>query len=229
MTFLIAAFLMTLLLAEVLVKIHPPKPAVCSPLLSNIIQDEDGTRIASPSPETKGGRSDLEPSPEEIDLYFKHKQCGNLEKARELGIRLGENILTLDPSAEKIILSTTELSLARMLYLFVTEDCIHKVICDPILLKLILSQINDTITLRLPDFYSNFFQYRSYTIYKMCLTERSNNTSLPQVAEHIGECWARMAGRQQDEQYCRLGAKLYMMMKGHCEHLLFSTSFAPVA
>lgn len=228
MTLTTATLLTTFLLAAVLFFTisSAPKPAACTPLLTKILEDDDGTRIASPIFEPKGVRIDLEPSPEEIDLYFKHKQCGNLETARQLGVQLGSDILELDPSESRIILSPIELSLARMLYLFVTEDCIRRVIHDPILLKLILAQINDTITLRLPDFYSNLFQYRSYTVYKMCLTEGGNDQ---QAADRIGRCWAQMAGLSQDEQSCRIGAQLYLLMKSRCEHTLYSTSFAPVA
>ena len=228
MTLIIAAILMTFLLAGILFLIIPSvsKPAACSLALAKISEENDGTRIASPLFEPKGARSDLEPSPEEISLYFKHKQCGNLEKARQLGVKLGSNILELDPSDNQFILSPIELSLARMLYLFVTEDCIRRAIHDPILLKLVLAQINDTITLRLPDFYNNLFQYRSYTVYKMCLTEGGDSQ---QIADRIGKRWAQMAGLPQDEQSRRTGAQLYLLMKDRCEYTLYSTPFASLA
>lgn len=58
--------------------------------------ESDSDMKLAPFPGTKSAKKDaLEPSAEEIDLYFKHKHCHNLDRARQLGTRLGESILSL--------------------------------------------------------------------------------------------------------------------------------------
>ena len=86
--------------------------------------ESDSDMKLAPFPGTKSAKKDaLEPSAEEIDLYFKHKRCHNLDRARQLGTRLGESILSLCSGFGGIFLTDKELFHARMLYLFVTEDC----------------------------------------------------------------------------------------------------------
>ena len=104
--------------------------------------ESDSDMKLAPFPGTKSAKRDaLEPSAEEIDLYFKHKRCHNLDRARQLGTKLGEGILSFCSGFGGIFLSDKELFHARMLYLFVTEDCVRRFVPDLILSKLILSQI----------------------------------------------------------------------------------------
>ena len=184
--------------------------------------DEEGVRLAF----GKSSSANLDPSEEEIDRYFKHKQSHNIEHARHLGSLLEEDILSFRPELEYSYLTSWELNHVRMLYLFVTEDCVRHFIKDSILLNLVLAQINDILSLRLPDFYNygNFSQYRSYTVYKMCLDE--NRHSFPEEkAVQIGRCWAKMIGKPDDEHLSLIGSKFYLMMKSRCEQRLLNTSF----
>ena len=113
--------------------------------------ESDSDMKLAPFPGTKASAKDaLEPSAEEIELYFKHKRCHNLDHARQLGTKLGESILSLCSGFGGIFLTDKELFHARMLYLFVTEDCVRRFVPDLILSKLILSQINDTISVQRP-------------------------------------------------------------------------------
>ena len=126
------------------------------------MSESDSDMKLAPFPGTKASAKDaLEPSSEEIELYFKHKRCHNLDHARQLGTKLGESILSLCSGFGGIFLTDKELFHARMLYLFVTEDCVRRFVPDLILSKLILSQINDTISVQRPHFYNNLVQYRA--------------------------------------------------------------------
>ena len=108
-----------------------------------------------------------------------------------------------------------------MLYLFVTEDCVRRFVPDLILSKLILSQINDTISVQRPHFYNNLVQYRAYTVYKMCL-EEEQDSPLEQKASRIGCCWAQMAGDKENDALCQTGKRLYLLMKERCEEQLLT-------
>lgn len=139
---------------------------------------------------------------------------------------MGEDILSFRPELEYSYLTSWELNHVRMLYLFVTEDCVRHFIRIPSFSNLVLAQINDILSLRLPDFYNygNFSQYRSYTVYKMCLDE--NRHSFPEEkAVQIGRCWAKMIGKPDDEHLSLIGSKFYLMMKSRCEQRLLNTSF----
>ena len=119
---------------------------------------------------------------------------------------------------------------AQMLCLFVSEECIRRLLPDPILHKLVLAQMNDTISEQLPDFYNNLLQYRAYTAYKMCLEEApAESDGLEQTqAQLIGSCWAKMTGKPQDPAHCQLGSRLYQWMKARCEQLVCSVQFQTV-
>lgn len=136
------------------------------------VENDSDIKIA-PDFSSKSSQPRLEPSEEEILLYFKHKQCCNLEKARCLGQQLGTQILCLpqDLAQEQLTLEPPLLLHAQMLCLFVSEECVRRLLPDPILHKLVLAQMNDTISEQLPNFYNNLLQYRAYTAYKMCLEE----------------------------------------------------------
>lgn len=123
----------------------------------------------------------LEPSEEEILLYFKHKQCCNLEKSPLPGSTAGTQILCLpqDLAQEQLTLEPPLLLHAQMLCLFVSEECVRRLLPDPILHKLVLAQMNDTISEQLPNFYNNLLQYRAYTAYKMCLEKLRQNRLHP--------------------------------------------------
>ena len=101
---------------------------------------------------------------------------------------------------------------------------------DPILHKLVLAQMNDTISEQLPNFYNNLLQYRAYTAYKMCLEETpaESAASEPTQQQLIGNCWAKMTGKPQDPAHCQLGSRLYQWMKARCEQLVCSVQFQTV-
>ena len=97
-----------------------PVPAVflqCEKLSENT-GDED-MKIAVPASPS----SSLEPSDEEIRRYYCHKQSNNLQLARQIGEELGNRILLFCPSFEKISLSSEQVLLTKMLYLFTAEEC----------------------------------------------------------------------------------------------------------
>lgn len=218
----------TLMSALILVR-HRQHPA-CRQFAWAVENDSD-IKIA-PDFSSKSSQPRLEPSEEEILLYFKHKQCCNLEKARCLGQQLGTQILCLpqDLAQEQLTLEPPLLLHAQMLCLFVSEECVRRLLPDPILHKLVLAQMNDTISEQLPNFYNNLLQYRAYTAYKMCLEEApaESATSEPTQQQLIGSCWAKMAGKPQDPAHCQLGSRLYQWMKARCEQLVCSVQFQTV-
>ena len=195
------------------------------------VENDSDIKIA-PDFSSKSSQPKLEPSEEEILLYFKHKQCRNLEKARCLGQQLGQQILCLpqDLAQEQLTLEPALLLHAQMLHLFVSEECVRRLLPDPILHKLVLAQMNDTISEQLPDFYNNLLQYRAYTAYKLCLEEApAESDGLEQTqAQLIGGCWANMTGKPQDPAHRLLGSRLYQWMKARCEQLVCSVQFQTV-
>ncbi len=220
--------LLGLLSEALLLVLRKPKsyaPALPGHLLLLDHGDED-MKVLPALGEKPSAHNSLEPSEEEIHNYFLHKSCGNLERARQLGCDLGCEILSFEPG-ELMVLNEQQTALARMLYLFVAETCVQQSVQDPILSKLILAQMNDTISIRLPHFYTNSFQYRCYTMYKICLEEQQN-ASPEQQAMQIGHCWARIIGHEEDEHLCFTGCKLYLLMKQRCELLIKRTNFLPL-
>ncbi len=169
----------------------------------------------------------LEPSSEEIDLYFKHKRCNNLKLAHQIGEELGNRILSFQLKDDHMVFSPEEITLTQMLYLFVAENCVYETISDPILMKAILAQMNDTISACLPHFYGSSFQSRSYTVYKLC-AEQKTHSSLEEMAAQIGKCWAKNICKENDPVYCNLGCKLYLYINEQCLSLLTTAKFQPV-
>lgn len=199
-----------------------PVPAVflqCEKLSENT-GDED-MKIAVPASPS----SSLEPSDEEIRRYYCHKQSNNLQLARQIGEELGNRILLFCPSFEKLSLSSEQVLLTKMLYLFTAEECLHQTIQDPILLKAVLSRMNDTISQTLPNFYGSSYQSRSYTVYKLC---SEKNRSFDQKAQEIGKCWANIVGEPNCPAYCQFGCELYLSLSERCGALLHSAKFSPV-
>ena len=77
---------------------------------------------------------------------------------------------------------------AQMLCLFVSEECVRRLLPDPILHKLVLAQMNDTISEQLPNFYNNLLQYRAYTAYKMCLEETPAESAASEPTQQQLDC-----------------------------------------
>ena len=222
---LLAGFIFIFLSILLRQTIAQPQP---SPTIPGIyFCDEDDVKIAPDFSGKASRKKSLEPSEQEIQRYFHHKDCGNLDKARKLGDSLGENILSFGSECDQEKMTPELVTHAMMLYLFVAEHCLLSSISDPILNKLILAQMNDTISQTLPDFYTNVCQYRSYTLYKLCLQEEEGQSEEHQ-AEHIGSCWAHMVGNENDPQLRALGEKLYCGMYDRCQELLNSVSFCKV-
>ena len=96
------------------------------------VENDSDIKIA-PDFSSKSSQPRLEPSEEEILLYFKHKQCCNLEKARCLGQQLGTQILCLpqDLAQEQLTLEPPLLLHAQMLCLFVSEECVRRLLPEP--------------------------------------------------------------------------------------------------
>lgn len=188
---------------------------------------EDDVKIAPDFSTKKLLQNPLEPSNEEIERYYRHRNCKNLDRARKLGCDLAQNILSLQDHCEENHITPALFPHAMMLYLFVSEHCLLQSVTDPILHKLVLSQMNDTISLSLPDFYSNVCQYRSYTLYKLCLEEEEQQTCEHRI-QSIGKCWAHIAGDENNEELCALGQTLYLQMSRRCAEILDSVTFLPV-
>lgn len=185
-------------------------------------KDDEDIKIAVPSPVSS---SPLEPSDEEIHLYFYHKQSNNLALARQIGETFGKQILLFCPSSQTIPLSDEQIILTKMLYLFTAEECLHQSVADPILLKTALSRMNDTISQTLPNFYGSSYQSRSYTVYKLC---SEKNRPFDKKAEEIGKCWADIVGKSNCPLYCQFGCELYLFFYRRCRSLLHSEKFSPI-
>lgn len=169
--------------------------------------------------------SDVKPfkdnAAEEGDIYFLHKQKGNILKAHEIGKELAK--VVAEYSGTKRIENFEFVNFqTKALVAFVVERCIGELSPDSILAKSSKTVFYEEIKKFAPHAYDFIINSGSYSMYMLCIGDSSN------YSECVGRAFAKSCQRQDDERFIKMGSDLYTLMTQICEEKFANINYKKI-
>ncbi len=160
-------------------------------------------------------------SEESAEAYLRHKENGNVEKARHLGQRLAEMVVEDLPHIED---SNSEdwllIDHLKMLYIFVAEQCIKE--CpDAILYQVSLSAFRQEIEVEVPGAYDAMSGCSADTFYQLAYYRKQQY----QVAHNMGQTMAQLYGKADDWKIITIGEHLFSVFQQKCREECEKTQY----
>ncbi|MGN0469266.1 MAG: hypothetical protein ACI4GY_11130 [Acutalibacteraceae bacterium] len=137
------------------------------------------------------------------DLINKHRENGNLEKARQLGAKLatltptnsaGDMSLNLIEILPKKYLSQDILYQMKVLLVFAAEKTMKEEIVPDFLSIMAINAMHDKISENHPAFFKNLSDGAAFTFYRLALQKCG------EIDENIGEAFAMLCSVQKNSE-----------------------------
>lgn len=185
-------------------------------------EDDSDIRIAGQEPP----RSEDDPMPEIRELE-RHRENGNIDKARALGEELARRIINedgdpafgRDPSESDAIRRQR-----RMLLAFVVDAAVRQDISSQVLGQVVLHQFTERVKSSLPAFYEDVSSSGSFSFYYLCL--RRDSDDAPTVEDAIGRTFAMLTEKENSPVFEELGKALYLHFHDIVDRCVHSCRFA---
>lgn len=181
--------------------------------------NEDDVRIAAGK---AAGEAALDLGQQEAESYIKHRDNGNIEKARALGSALGQMVLADMPQLEANLKDWILIDHGKMLYIFVAERAIRDLAPDTILSQVSIEAFRQVVTAQIEAVYEGLAGSRADTFYQLSYFRRPAS----QVAYHMGRTYAQLCGREDEEPVLRLGQGMFSKMYEKCQAACRQTQYA---
>ncbi len=165
-----------------------------------MIHNDDDIKIFHPT-KKEGGAADLAELALLMDSY---RSNGNMEKAE----KLGEKLALLSPETlcpkDAARLTTNELRLLRALMVFSAQISLHKYMPHQMLASQAINAMYSKIAKLHQGLFENISDGSSYTFYYLSVRKNKN------VEENIGNNYAMLCDRDNDDFYRSLGTRVYI-------------------
>ncbi len=165
-----------------------------------MIHNDDDIKIFHPT-KKEGGAADLAELALLMDSY---RSNGNMEKAE----KLGEKLALLSPETlcpkDAARLTTNELRLLRALMVFSAQLSLHKYLPHQMLASQAINAMYSKIAKLHQGLFENISDGSSYTFYYLSVRKNKN------VEENIGNNYAMLCDRDNDDFYRSLGTRVYI-------------------
>ncbi len=160
-------------------------------------------------------------SEESAQAYLRHKDCGNVDKARQLGKRLAEMLVEDIPDIEN---GNSEdwllIDHLKMMYIFVAEQCIKE--CpDAILYQVSLSAFREAIEKGVPGAYDAMSGCSADTFYQLAYYRKCSQ----KIAHEMGETMAELCGRAGDWKVIALAEHFFNLFRTNCREECEKTKY----
>lgn len=135
-------------------------------------------------------------------LLAKERSNGNLSRARRLGAIMAEEVSAIEggqPAEDAAILTQR-----RILLAFAVEVGLNKFLPNPLLSQTALSVFNETLRQIASVFYEDLQESGAFSFYYLCIREGHD------VEKKVGETFASLCGRKNDEALAREGKEMYI-------------------
>lgn len=153
---------------------------------------------------------------------------GNSERAKRVGARLaaivpgGENE---DSRSFSAILGETlpapyVMYQIRVLIIFAAESNLHRLLTTSFLATTAVNALYDTLTENEPRFYDNISDGAAFTFYYLRLRSGGD------INRGIGEAFAMLCDRENDESYIKLGSEVYCNICNKLSEFIDEEKFA---
>ena len=175
-----------------------------------------GTKIA-----VKTAAVEKDQSEESAMAYLRHKECGNVEKARHLGERLAEMVVEDLPAIED---GNSEdwllIDHLKMLYIFVAEQSIKE--CpDAMLYQISLSAFREAIDKGVPGAYDAMSGCSADTFYQLAYYRKEAELQ----AHNMGQAMAQLYGKPKDWKIVTIGEHLFEQFRRNCREECEKTEY----
>lgn len=144
---------------------------------------------------------------------------GNIEKAKQLGIRLAK----IKPESKELGLScekaaTSTLYCIRVLLTFTAEYTVQSIIDSEIISDAISSSMYNYLKSEEPGYYDNISDGSAFTFYLLALKKGGN------VEKNIGEQFAQRCGTSREE-FSEMGANVFRLALNLFTKIISETDF----
>lgn len=164
-----------------------------------------------------------EESVEETALLLdQEKKNGNLNRARRLGAIMADEVSAVegdnDPlqeTAENHALPTQR----RILSAFAVEVGLDAYLPNQLVAQTAQNIFYNTLHITAPAFYDDLQESGAFSFYYLCFRDGR------QVEKRIGETFATLCGRKDDEEYTRLGSAIYVRCLAQVRHFADTLEF----
>ncbi len=140
-------------------------------------------------------------SQETAELLEKEKANGNLNRARQFGALMAEEVLAVEgasPAQDPALLTQR-----RILLAFAVEVGFESAFPNSLLTETAQSVFYETLQKDAPEFYETLQGSGAFSFYFLCVREGR------QVEEKVGETFASLCGKPKEESLVREGSALY--------------------
>ncbi len=143
-------------------------------------------------------------SNELVDDFLLQKSNGNLNIAKQLGAKLGENILL---TSKNICIrirpkqSQNFIANIRILLWVATIFALESTIKNEYILSVAKTSVNNYLQTNHNNFFGNINGSLALSLYTLC--KRSTNK------KHYGKCFAYLCGKSNNLKFIKLGDKIY--------------------
>lgn len=155
---------------------------------------------------------------------------GNSARAKRVGARLaaiapgGENEDSRDLSdvLGETLPAPYVMYQIRVLLIFTAESYIHRLLPTSFLATTAINALYDTLIENEPRFYDNISDGAAFTFYYLRLRSGGN------IDRGIGESFAMLCDREDDEEFIDLGSNVYRYIRRKMEEFIAEEEFAEV-
>jgi len=153
-----------------------------------------------------------------------HRNSGNLEKARKLGVELSSKIIDEDgdPAFGQDISENDEIRRQRRILLaFTINYAVENNIKSKILDKVVIREFCDSLQKNVPGFYQDLRESGSFSFYYLCIRRGGSSTE-----RCVGNNFAMLAGYEGDPIMEELGESLFFHFNYIIEKTISDIGFA---
>lgn len=174
--------------------------------------DEDMKIVPDLSPACPHRESD-----EAAGDFIRHRDNGNIQRARELGEQFAHSMKALESAAGDPVV----LAQKKVLYAFVVNKVIEETAPDSILAQAALSSFYQAVQQIAPEDYATISDSVAFSLYILADRGRRNRSQ-----DTPGEVFAELCGQRGREEYCYIGQSLYNQYHLDCMELCSRTEFS---
>lgn len=151
----------------------------------------------------------------------RHRDNGNSEKARRIGVLLAEKETAAlsDPSLKKFTGDPEILYEIKVLSVFTAESSAHIYMPNAILATTAVNGIYDSLQAQFPGFYKNITCGTEFSFYYLNLRRGV------EVEENIGKTFAMLCEDENNGELASLGAAIYKELRDFAYNEIISAGF----
>lgn len=164
------------------------------------LEDDSDMKIAgddfAPVARPKDGDGD------EAALLEQEKENGNLSRARRLGAIMAEEVSAIEGDSRTT--DSALLTQRRILLSFAVEVGLDALLPSSLAAQTAQAVFYNTLRSTAPQFYDDLQASGAFSFYYLCVRDGR------QVEQKVGETFASLCGRKDDEAYIRMGQDMYL-------------------